>query len=83
MRCEYCLYPEAYSAFRHQVDHIISRKHGGSSSPENLARCCAFCNRYKGSDIAAIDMRTGEIVRLFPSSIGLVVEPLSYLRRNH
>jgi HNH endonuclease len=64
-RCEYCLYPEARSAFSHQVDHIISRKHGGSSSLDNLAFCCIFCNLYKGSDVAAIDTRTGELVRLF------------------
>jgi hypothetical protein len=64
-RCEYCLYPEAQSAFSHQVDHIVSRKHGGSSSLDNLALCCIFCNRYKGSDIAAIHTRTRKPVRLF------------------
>lgn len=64
-RCEYCLYPEGKSAFAHQVDHIVSRKHGGGSTLENLALCCIFCNRYKGSDIAAIAARTGELVRLF------------------
>ena len=64
-RCEYCLYPEARSAFSHQVDHVISRKHGGSSSLDNLAFCCIFYNRYKGSDIGAIDTRTGKVVRPF------------------
>jgi hypothetical protein len=64
-RCEYCLYPEDRSAFAHQVDHIVSRKHGGSSTVDNLAYCCIFCNRYKGSDVAAIDAQTGEAVRLF------------------
>jgi hypothetical protein len=64
-RCEYCLYPEGRSAFAHQIDHIVSRKHGGSSSLDNLAYCCIVCNRYKGSDVAAIDVRTGEAVRLF------------------
>jgi hypothetical protein len=86
-RCEYCLYPEARSAFSHQVDHIISRKHGGGSGLDNLALCCIFCNRYKGSDIAAIDMRTGEIVRLFHPRldrwpdhfrvVGAIIEPLT------
>ena len=86
-RCEYCLYPEARSAFWHQVDHIISRKHGGGSSLDNLAFCCVFCNRYKGSDIAAIDTRTGEIVRLFHPRLdrwsdhfrlaGAIIEPLT------
>ncbi len=26
---------------------------------------CVFCNRYKGSDLASIDIETGRIVRLF------------------
>jgi hypothetical protein len=71
------------------VDHILSRKHGGSSSLDNLAFCCIFCNRYKGSDVAAIDARTGEVVRLFNPRLdkwpdhfrisGAVIEPLSSL----
>jgi hypothetical protein len=64
-RCEYCLYPEGRSAFAHQIDHIVSRKHGGSSTLDNLAYCCIFCNRYKGTDVAAIDTGTGEAIRLF------------------
>ena len=64
-RCEYCLFPEARSAFAHQVDHIVSLKHGGGSNFDNLALCCVFCNRYKGSDVAAVNAETGEIVRLF------------------
>jgi HNH endonuclease len=86
-RCEYCLYPEARSAFAHQVDHIVSRKHGGSSNLDNLALRCIFCNRYKGSDVAAIDSLTGEIVRLFHPRLdswsdhfrisGAIIEPLT------
>jgi len=63
--CEYCLYPEGLSSFAHQLDHIVSRKHGGTSDLSNLAYCCLFCNRYKGSDVAAIDSSTGEPIRLF------------------
>lgn len=86
-RCEYCLYPERWAAIPHQVDHIISRKHGGRSTLENAAYCCVFCNRHKGSDIASIDVRTGQSVRLFtPRSDhgadhfrlrGAVIEPLT------
>jgi HNH endonuclease len=65
LRCEYCLIREADTGFPHQVDHIISRKHGGLSVAENLALACLLCNRHKGSDIAAIDSDTGEVVRLF------------------
>ena len=64
-RCEYCLIQEEDVGFPHQVDHIISRKHGGRSSADNLALACVICNRYKGSDVASIDSNTGDLVRLF------------------
>lgn len=64
-RCEYCLYPELPGFFGHEIDHIISRKHGGASIAENLALSCCECNRHKGSDLASIDVETGEIVALF------------------
>jgi hypothetical protein len=64
-RCEYCLIHEDDAGFPHQIDHIISRKHGGSSTPNNLAYACVICNRYKGSDIASVEPSTGEIIRLF------------------
>ncbi len=51
--------------FRFQVEHIISRKHGGSSELENLAFACVFCNRYKGSDIASLKPGTNELVRFY------------------
>ena len=49
----------------HQIDHIIAEKHGGPTDPDNLALCCTLCNRYKGSDLTAIDPETGQIVPLF------------------
>jgi hypothetical protein len=64
-RCEYCLIREDDAAFPHQIDHVISRKHGGSSVADNLAYACVICNRFKGSDIASIDPTTGRTVRLF------------------
>jgi hypothetical protein len=63
-QCEYCLINEADSGFHHQVDHIVSRKHGGVSTLENLALACVLCNRHKGTDIASIDSKTGGITRL-------------------
>jgi hypothetical protein len=68
--CEYCLIFEDDAAFPHQVDHVISKKHGGSSAADNLAYAyaCIVCNRFKGSDIASIDANTGHAVRLFPST---------------
>ena len=55
-RCEYCLFPEESALVPFEVDHILAIKHGGKAVPENLAWCCALCNRHKGSDIASIDL---------------------------
>lgn len=49
----------------HQADHIISEKHDGATTAENLAFACSLCNKYKGSDIATLDQQTGEITALF------------------
>ena len=62
--CEYCLIAEVDTFYGCEVDHIISRKHGGSSESDNLAYACAFCNRAKGSDIGSIST-TGELTRFF------------------
>jgi len=62
---EYCLITEEDAYFRFQLEHIISRKHGGSSELENLAFACVFCNRYKGSDIASLKPGTNELVRFY------------------
>lgn len=64
-RCEYCLLHEEDAGFSHHIDHIIGRKHGGSSEPDNLAVACYLCNRYKGSDIASIHPATGKLVRIY------------------
>ena len=64
-RCEYCLLHEEDSGFSHEVDHIISRKHGGSSEMDNLAFSCLTCNRNKGTDVASVKPTTGEALRLF------------------
>ncbi|MFN5515730.1 MAG: HNH endonuclease [Cyanobacteriota bacterium] len=63
--CEYCLIPEALSLSSHHVDHIIAEKHGGHTTPENLALSRSLCNQTKGSDIASIDPNTAETVRLY------------------
>jgi len=64
-RCEYCLLHEDDSFTPHQIDHIISRKHGGGSSPDNLAFACIRCNAWKGSDIASIASQPDRIASLF------------------
>jgi 5-methylcytosine-specific restriction endonuclease McrA len=71
----------------HQIDHIISRKHGGSTEIDNLAYACPRCNAWKGSDVGSRDSQTGEFVSLFNPRRhrwddhfvlrGAVIEPLT------
>ncbi len=68
--CEYCLIHQDDAHFSFQVDHIISRKHRGSTTSGNLALACLRCNVAKGTDIGAV---AGRPPRL---------EPLYHPRRN-
>jgi HNH endonuclease len=63
--CEYCLVAESEVVFPHEPDHLIAHKHGGKAVSENLALACFDCNRFKGADIASIDVVTRELVALF------------------
>lgn len=86
-RCEYCLIHEADAYYGCEVDHVISEKHGGPTTAENLAYSCMYCNRLKGSDIASIAPRSGQLVCLFNPRTdrwndhfvidGAVIKPLS------
>ena len=62
--CEYCLIQEDDTFFGCEIEHVIAQKHGGATTPDNLAYACAFCNRAKGTDIASLSLR-GDLVRLF------------------
>ncbi len=64
-RCEYCLVLEALLLAGCEVDHVISRKHGGITELSNLALSCARCNRAKGTDIGSVHPGSGEFIRLF------------------
>lgn len=64
--CEYCLIHADDTYFGCQIDHIISEKHGGLTEADNLAYACAFCNRFKGSDVGLIDWDSWECV-YFPN----------------
>jgi len=63
--CEYCLLHEDDAYSPHQLDHIISRKHGGLSQPDNLAYSCIRCNAWKGSDLGSVHEITGRLIPLF------------------
>jgi hypothetical protein len=64
-RCEYCRISQRYFAQLFQIEHVIARCHGGTSSLENLALACRRCNLHKGPNLSGIDPATGEIVPLF------------------
>ncbi|MFM9947039.1 MAG: HNH endonuclease [Saprospiraceae bacterium] len=64
-RCEYCLMPEKFSLFTFHIDHIRSIKHGGSSSVQNLAYSCGFCNGNKGTDLGTFLDDDEALVRFF------------------
>lgn len=64
-RCEYCLMKEEDSFLPFHVDHIISRKHGGSDELANLAYACPHCNQYKGTDLTTYLKRIEKIVALY------------------
>ena len=63
--CEYCLYPQAASFFAFEMEHIISEKHGGATSSDNLALACPFCNRFKGTDLGSVDKVTQKLTPFF------------------
>lgn len=63
-RCEYCLIGSDDVFLPHEIDHIISLKHGGDHHKPNFAYACFACNRSKGSDIASI-VPPDTVVRLF------------------
>lgn len=81
-RCEYCLIDEDSAGFSHQIDHIVSRKHGGSSGIGNLAYACVLCNRYKGTDIASVDS-SGRPVRFFDPRRDIWDEHFKLKRPSH
>jgi hypothetical protein len=64
-RCEYCQMPQSGTSLPHEADHIRSQKHDGPTTLANLCWACARCNDFKGSDVAAHDPVTDNLVRLF------------------
>jgi hypothetical protein len=63
--CEYCHIPQEYDDTPFEIDHIISRKHGGATVAGNLALSCFFCNSFKGSDISGLARGTRKLTPLF------------------
>jgi hypothetical protein len=62
--CEYCLVHQDNLVMSGHIDHILSLRHGGQTTPENLAYSCAICNNNKGYDIGGI-FSDGILYRFF------------------
>jgi len=64
--CEYCRIPQqATPLIPFHVEHIVSKQHGGTDDPDDLALACDRCNAYKGPNLTSIDPDTGTVVALF------------------
>lgn len=63
--CEYCRLSEDDSDMPFHIEHIIAVSHGGKTIAVNLASSCAWCNFFKGSNIAGADPETGDPTFLF------------------
>jgi hypothetical protein len=50
-RCEYCRISQTVLNLPFEIDHIIAKKHRGSSRPGNLCLACAACNNHKGTNL--------------------------------
>lgn len=64
-RCEYCRMPQSAYRPRFPRDHVIAVQHGGATRLENLAEACLRCNLAKGPNLAAIDLKSKRLMRLF------------------
>jgi HNH endonuclease len=64
-RYQYCLMHESLQGASFHIERVIPQCKGGRSDLENLALACPGCNLHKASRITAIDLATGEDVRLF------------------
>lgn len=64
-RCEYCRFPQSVTLLAFEMEHIISEKHGGTTTLENLALACPYCNRAKGTDLGSIDPETNQLTPFF------------------
>jgi len=63
--CEYCRMPDSFHPGSFEIEHVISRQHGGETVAANLAYACLRCNRAKGPNLSGIDRPRGRLTPLF------------------
>src|SRR5690606_27592259 len=62
---EYCRIHQSEEALSLHIEHIVSQKHGGATTENNLALACQNCNLHKGTNLTGVDPDSGLYVRLF------------------
>ncbi len=63
--CEYCKLNQSDVFQKHQIEHIIALKHGGSSDLSNLALTCTIYNYNKGTDLSTMLLPDKMLIPLF------------------
>lgn len=63
--CEYCQLKSVDDPLPFHIEHIIPKKHRGTSELVNLALACHQCNLHKGPNLTGLDPDTGKLVQLF------------------
>lgn len=63
--CEYCLLHERDDWVGFQIEHILSKKHGGRTALPNLALACLDCNVAKGSDLGSMTRSAGILIPFY------------------
>lgn len=64
-RCGYCLSPQHLVMARLEIEHIIPKSRGGTSSEDNLWLSCPLCNNAKRDRTSAVDPISGTESLLF------------------
>jgi 5-methylcytosine-specific restriction endonuclease McrA len=64
-RCGYCLSRQDLVLGVLEIEHIVPLARGGTNEETNLWLSCSLCNRYKATQIDAIDPLTSATVSLF------------------
>jgi hypothetical protein len=57
--------PQIYDDTPFEIEHVIARKHSGTTTADNLSLSCFYCNSFKGSNIAGRDRKTRKLAPLF------------------
>ena len=58
-RCEYCRLPQKATSVPFEIDHVISRKHGGRTVASNLATHAGIAIRLRVQTFPAWTRRRG------------------------